>query len=225
MFLGQPLGSLVISSFGHLVREAGQRSNREDIRNCDSKLREKPLISAALGLSAALLTLVSLTHSCSVVTKHGEASGPSFSPPLWPTVSLTGLISPTTSMPRKMCRPKAPTNIQKLKCIHGNVGTGERNRFYERLVHHHDACRGEPAFPNELRIKFPTMSCWLFMAWFHIHLSTPSQQMGLRIYAFLQQWCFQSGKLPLDGRRDNKRGIRLDQYHSAHLCSANSIKV
>lgn len=48
--------------------------------------------------------------------------------------------------------------------------------------------------------------CWLFMAWFHIHLSAPSHQMGLRIYAFLQQWCYQSGKLPLDGRRDNKKG-------------------
>lgn len=69
------------------------------------------------------------------------------------------------------------------------------------------------------------MSCWLFMAWFHIHLSAPSQQMGLRIYAFLQQWCYQSGKLPLDGRRDNKRGIWLDQYHSTRLYSANSIKV
>lgn len=69
------------------------------------------------------------------------------------------------------------------------------------------------------------MSCWLFMAWFHIHLSASSQQMGLRIYAFLQQWCYQSGKLPLDGRRDNKRGIWLDQYHSSRLCSANSIKV
>lgn len=69
------------------------------------------------------------------------------------------------------------------------------------------------------------MPCWLFMARFHIHLSAPSQQIGLRIYAFLRQWCYQSGKLPLDGRRDNKRGVRLDQYHSTRLCSANSIKV
>lgn len=58
--------------------QAGQRSNREDVRNCDSKLRETALIRAALWLHTALFTLVSLTHSCPIVTKHGEASGSLF---------------------------------------------------------------------------------------------------------------------------------------------------
>lgn len=75
------------------------------------------------------------------------------------------------------------------------------------------------------------MPCWLFMAWFHIHLSAPSHQMGLRIYAFLQQWCYQSGKLPLDGRRDNKKGYTTGSipqhsfvFSQQHKCVRERLK-
>lgn len=88
-FLLGPLSIHINSALCQSASQAGQRSNREDAWNCDSKLRLTPLIRAALWLHTNLFTMVSLTHSCLIVTKHGEASGPSSSPPLWPTVSLT----------------------------------------------------------------------------------------------------------------------------------------
>lgn len=117
-----------------------------------------------------------------------------------------GLISPTASVPKNIRRTnKSPNKHSQLKKHSWKCRSETFNKkikkFYQHIVHHYDA-----PIIKQLRIKFPTRPCWLFMAWFHIHLSTPSQQMGLRIYAFLQQWCHQSGKLPLDGRRDNKKG-------------------
>lgn len=179
------------------------------------------LIRTALWLHIALFTLFSLTHSCHIVTKEGEASGPSSSPPLWPTVSLTSW-SQSWVIPWQVYR-RMPAKQNPNTCE--NVGAIEKKNILSAYLAQLWRMNEEQhAFPNELRIKFPTMPCWHFMARFHINLSTPSQQMGFRIYAFLQQWCYQSGKPPLDGRRDNKRGVRLDQYHSAHSCSANSIQ-
>lgn len=115
------------------ARQTGQRSNREDTRNCDSKQRATPLIRASLWLHTALFTLVSLTDSCPIVTtKHGESRGPSSPTPLWPTVGLTSR-SRAWFLPRLVCqrisaeqKPKQTFPIKK--SIHENVGGREKKQ-------------------------------------------------------------------------------------------------
>lgn len=102
---------LPVNQPGRLGREATERT-----LETDSKLRETPLIRAALRLHTALFTLASLKHSWPIVTKHGEALGPSYRCPLWATVTLTSW-SQTWFLPRLVCqrmyRTKAQVNIFK----------------------------------------------------------------------------------------------------------------
>lgn len=213
-FYGQPpftlFQCLPVSQPGRLGREATERT-----LETDSKLRETPLIRAALWLHTALFTLVSLKHSWPIVTKHGEALGPSYPRPLWATVTLTSW-SQTWFLPRLVCQ----RIYRMLSWKPGRRGVKKMSVYHAPLW-----AKKKARFSYKLRRKFPTMPCWLFMAWFHIHLSTPSLQMSLRIYVFLRQWCYQSGKLLLDGEKIIKGVYDWINTTSTRLCSGGSIKV